>query len=59
VLEIIQKGIVTEEDRESRDFVLQLPELWSAEAENFLKISSWALLSNVQKVRDLYWSYTK
>jgi hypothetical protein len=38
ILEIIQKGVVTKEGRKSRDLVLQLPELWSAETENFLKV---------------------
>jgi len=39
-LEMMQKGVVTEDGGESGDLVLQSPELWSAEAENFLKVSS-------------------
>jgi hypothetical protein len=53
-LEMMQKGVVTEEGGESGDLVLQSPELWSAEAENFLKVSSWAPLADIQKVRDVY-----
>ena len=53
-LEMMQKGVMTEEGRERRDLVLQSPELWSAEAENYPKVSSRAPLADIQKVRDVY-----
>jgi len=44
---MMQNGIPPEQDRK---FVLKHPERWSPEASNFLEVTSWGTLREVQKV---------
>jgi hypothetical protein len=48
-IEMIQNGIPPEEDGK---FVLKHPDRWSPEASNFLEVTSWGTLKEIQKVRD-------
>ena len=45
---MMQNGIPPEEDGK---FVLKHPDRWSPEASNFLEVTSWGTLKEVQKVR--------
>lgn len=49
-IEMMQNGIPPEEDGE---FVLKHPDRWLLEASNFLEVTSWGTLREIQKVRGL------
>jgi len=47
---MMQNGIPPEEEEK---FVLKHPDRWSPEASNFLEVTSWGTLKEIQKVRGL------
>jgi hypothetical protein len=48
---MMQNGIPPEEDGK---FGLKHPDRWSSEASNFLAVTSWGTLNEVQKVRGTF-----
>jgi len=49
-MEMMQKGVAPAQDEK---LMLTHPDQWSSEASNFIEVTSWATLKEIQDVRNL------